>query len=111
MIKELVCADCGCEDVKLVSETVKIQAHTGFSNILWLIISVIPIAVGITALCISFSTYWKAMQGNSTLSAENIAYISKMFFIGCIACFAGIFLILITLVLYLYNTYETETQL
>lgn len=107
MIKELTCAACGCEDVKLIPRTVSMHPRIQFFNIVCLIISVVPLAVGIVSLALAFNTY----LSSSDLSPESSDYIVTMSFIGGIAIAVGTVLFFTTFLIYFYNAYDAKTEL
>lgn len=113
MIKELVCADCGCEDVKLVTKPVKTRAKTDVSYLIWIIIATIPIFVGIILLILSYSAYVQMKEDTDLANfVENIDNTYKYFHIGLMIFLAGIVLLLMTTLLnVVYGTYETKIRI
>lgn len=108
----LVCKDCGCTDIKLVAETVKLRQKTGISYLIWLTILCLLIIVGIVFLSLSFAIY---MQNQNiidiTAKLENTVYINKYLYIGLIILFTGIAAMGMTLLLNIFDGYKTKTRI
>lgn len=112
MENELVCKDCGCTDIKLVAETVKLRQKTGIFYIIWLTILCILIVVGIAFLSLSFAIYLQNQKLTDIAAIlENTVYINKYLYIGLIILFTGIAAMGMTLLLNVYDGYKAKTRL
>lgn len=112
MENELVCKDCGCTDIKLVAETVKLRQKTEISYLIWLTILCLLIITGIVFLSLSFAIY---MQNQNVINIadklENTVYINKYLYIGLIILFTGIAAIGMTLLLNIFDGYKAKTRI
>lgn len=100
MVKEMVCSDCGCEDVRLVTETSDVYRKNSPLYYVWVIILV--------AFMIAVVIFWA-----STLSLpkhDPDAIYSKVI-IGVILSSVGTLLSVLTFLINSFRGYSTETRI
>ena len=100
MVKELVCSDCGCEDVKLIAATADIYRKNSPLYYIWVVIPVILMLVGVG--------FWVSIL---FLSTDEIDVLYLRAVIGLILVGVGIVLAVITFLVNSFCGYSTETRI
>ena len=116
MVKDLICSDCGCEDVKLITETADIYRKNSPLYYAWVIIPVILMLVGIGFLfsLLSFvneDSYLLTIEEEYLVASNKLHDILFRVVIGSIFLSAGIILSVFTLLVDSFCGYSTETRI
>ena len=99
MVKELVCSDCGCEDVKLIAETADIYRKNSPLYYIWVVIPIIFMLVGVG--------FWVSILSLSTDDWETFYFRAV---VGLILVGVGIVLAVFTFLVNSFCGYSTEIR-
>ena len=114
MVKELVCSDCGCEDVKLICQTQKIRKGYDVLFYFWLGVCLLVMLIGIflivqfifTSSEVAETTvlagYTPSVEPDNTFISRNL---------GIIMFLAGMVATIVTMLVYIFSPYRVVTQI
>ena len=100
MVKELVCSDCGCDDVKLIAETADIYRKNSPLYYVWVVIPIIFMLIGVA--------FWVSILSLSTSDLETFYFRAV---VGFVLVGVGIVLSVITFLVNSFCGYSTEARI